>query len=1151
MQNRETLKDSMAKHEGFIVTEQGLWYSIDSFDEIEPFLMSIVSPDDLWMFISSTGGLTAGRKNADHALFPYYTSDKITENFPNTGSQTIIRIDESTWQPFSLGYEKNSNIKRTLYKHETGNRIMFCEFNESYQLEFRYAWASSPRYGWVRSASLHNASGHARQIQLLDGVQNIVPANVSVKLQTNLSNLVDAYRLQELHENKVATFGLSSYISDKPLAHESLLVTSAWQTGLDDVEFLLSSEQIQSFYHTGTIKQEERKEGVRGAFFCKAEFTLESEERKQWMQVFEVDQSQSDVVNLLQLCKQPGTALKEAVNRDIEKASEQLLHLTSLSDGLQATKDTMIGVHHYTNTLFNIMRGGVFTQGYLIQKADLHYFVSQIDASLSQEATPFFDQLPQDIPLSMLSTVSNASQCMQPKNFQRLKNILYTYLPVSFSRRHGDPSRPWNTFSINLSDDQGNSLLDYEGNWRDIFQNWEALALSYPLYLPNMITTFANGITIDGYNPYRVTRKGFEWEYPEPENPWSHIGYWNDHQVIYGVKLLELAYNSFPDTFLSLLTEKRCTYVNVPYRIKSFEEIVSNNFDTIVFDNNLHTTLLQACKERGSSAYYLRDSNEEIIYSSILEKLLLILLVKTTNFVPDGGIWMNTQRPEWNDANNALAGKGMSMVTLYYLLRAVALLQSIIQEGDSSTDSVELHTEIVSFFEQVHATLLTFLSTLSTGFSAKTRYDFVATMGAIGSDYRTHCYTNADFTTYKQLSFSKIEKLLSLIHTYFTASAIANIRDDDLYHSYNVLHVENNKIHIKHLPLMLEGQVAALSSPLLGAEETITVVTRLKESKLYREDQNTYLLYPIADVKGFLQMNTLDEPLIQSSKLLKTLRDKNDHRLISKDARDAYHFNAQIANKEELLLLLQKMEQESSLKQLVIEERDNILSLYDHVFSHDSYTGRSNRMFAYEGNGSIYWHMVSKLVLSVQEQLIKASKQDINTETLSALQALYKDVRSGLGYQKDVKTYGAFPFDPYSHTPFGHGAKQPGLTGHVKEELLVRWTELGISYERGRLCFNSCLFEEDEYFEAESAFSFYDAGKQKRTLQLPSKTLAFTLCQTPVIYHKDAQKNFLIITYKDGKTFVSQDLKLSKKDTDSLISRDGTVMQINRFICNA
>lgn len=108
------------------------------------------------------------------------------------------------------------------------------------------------------------------------------------------------------------------------------------------------------------------------------------------------------------------------------------------------------------------------------------------------------------------------------------------YLPLKFSRRHGDPSRPWNRFSINLRDENtGDKILDYEGNWRDIFQNWEALAYSYPEYIDGMIFKFLNASTFDGYNPYRVTKGGFDWEVIEPDDPWSYIGYWGDHQIIY------------------------------------------------------------------------------------------------------------------------------------------------------------------------------------------------------------------------------------------------------------------------------------------------------------------------------------------------------------------------------------------------------------------------------------------------------------------------------------------------------------------------------------------------------------------------------------------------------------------------------------------
>src|SRR5205823_13366477 len=109
----------------------------------------------------------------------------------------------------------------------------------------------------------------------------------------------------------------------------------------------------------------------------------------------------------------------------------------------------------------------------------------------------------------------------------------------SFSRRHGDPSRPWNRFSIQIKDEQNNPLYGYQGNWRDIFQNWESLAQSYPVALGAMISVFLNASTADGYNPYRIDRKGIDWEVLDPEDPWSHIGYWGDHQIIYLLRLLE------------------------------------------------------------------------------------------------------------------------------------------------------------------------------------------------------------------------------------------------------------------------------------------------------------------------------------------------------------------------------------------------------------------------------------------------------------------------------------------------------------------------------------------------------------------------------------------------------------------------------------
>ena len=44
------------------------FYKISNADLMRPFFMSIVSNSDHWMFISSNGSLSAGRKNNNYAL---------------------------------------------------------------------------------------------------------------------------------------------------------------------------------------------------------------------------------------------------------------------------------------------------------------------------------------------------------------------------------------------------------------------------------------------------------------------------------------------------------------------------------------------------------------------------------------------------------------------------------------------------------------------------------------------------------------------------------------------------------------------------------------------------------------------------------------------------------------------------------------------------------------------------------------------------------------------------------------------------------------------------------------------------------------------------------------------------------------------------
>jgi hypothetical protein len=121
---------------------------------MDPFLMSIVGSSDLWMFVSSSGSLTAGRQNCNKALFPYYTDDKINESSEITGPKTIIRIITGEkmmiWEPFSYRYSGLYDISRNLYKNSPGNKVIFQEINNDLEMSFSYCWMGSDQLGWVR-----------------------------------------------------------------------------------------------------------------------------------------------------------------------------------------------------------------------------------------------------------------------------------------------------------------------------------------------------------------------------------------------------------------------------------------------------------------------------------------------------------------------------------------------------------------------------------------------------------------------------------------------------------------------------------------------------------------------------------------------------------------------------------------------------------------------------------------------------------------------------------------------------------------------------------------------------------------------------------------------------------------------------------------
>jgi hypothetical protein len=371
------------------------------------------------------------------------------------------------------------------------------------------------------------------------------------------------------------------------------------------------------------------------------------------------------------------------------------------------------------------------------------------------------------------------------------------------------------------------------------------------------------------------------------------------------------------------------------------------------------------------------------------------------------------------------------------------------------------------------------------------------------------------------------------------ASIRVNRRADGLYHAYNLVEFDDPRgISVRRLPEMLEGQAAVLGANLLSAAESLDVLTALRRSALYRADQHSYLLYPDRRLPRFWEQNQLPPAFVARSALLRKLLADGNRQLIERDADGICHFAPAVRNAGDVRQILDGLAK-CGYANPVKRDAAAVLELFETLFNHRSFTGRSGTFFGYEGLGCIYWHMVSKLLLAAQESFERAAR----TPLAEALAARYHDIRAGLGDCKTPANYGAFPMDPYSHTPGHAGARQPGLTGQVKEDILCRLGELGVRVQNGRIHFEPRLLRKAEFLTAPEEFAWLDVAGKKRRHRLQRGELAFTYCQVLIVYRL-AKTAFIRTVVAGGTGLETPETFLDRNPSRSVFDRTGRIRKI-------
>lgn len=785
--------------------QEGNQFLLENYDRAElftDFLSGIAGERGIpmWAYVVNRGQCISsfGVSDKNGAILEFLPANKAYANVRKSGFRTFVKTNDKLIEAFQdVSTEKTfqSNLSELTITDKTD------------ALEFKVTYTTMCQEkipALLRKITIKNITDKELDIELLDGLSQILPYGVNDFAIKNMSNLMSAF-------------------TDVKKSEHCCLYKHNYSTS--DTTKVTKIEGAN--FYTSVINCDSEKTYV---YDNKAVFNGDSEmitasgfANLSYEGIKNLDQKAIFVIPCA------FTACKKSLKPD------ESIIIYSAVGTLKREKDFEDYVDNFKNTQFYEDK---FTESQnIIDNIASPMRVSTANKNLDAYfKNSFFDNLLRG---GMPIKIGNKSH--------------YIY-----SRKHGDLEREYNWFNINSTYYSSGS-----GNFRDVNQNRRNDIFFFPFVKENNIKMFFNLVQLNGYNPliietpaYKLNSKAenslnlseiliekLKKEYLIGEiaplcteeqliyilNNSDVIykakfgeGYWTDH-FTYNLDLIESYLSVYPDKTKELLLCNEYCYYNSDENVLPLSK-------RLVKDNDGKLKAFGSLTKSHKVSEYLKDDQGNTAKFSLMSKLIGLSLIKVATldrkFV---GIEMEAGKPGWNDAMNGLPALNASNVAdAIELYRLICFVVDNIENAESYV-LLDIQKKL--------------LDNLALSFS--NNFDYNQRLLAKENFYES--LENYDSSITVQVSSASVKTMLITAKNKLS-SALAECKNDcnGLYPTFikyeligNPENIDSIKSNPQYLPLFLESVAKSFKLDIDKSEHLITHINT-KKSQLYDKKLKLY-----------------------------------------------------------------------------------------------------------------------------------------------------------------------------------------------------------------------------------------------------------------------------------------------------------------------